>query len=121
MPGIFYYLVMNIVENVGVFLKLKSEVFVEFQIFKALVEKESSCSITTRRLDSGGEFFSKDFKFFCANMGYKDNTPHPTRHSGMEWLRDEITELRRRLDLGCRTSQFQADFALKRYSQQSIC
>jgi hypothetical protein len=40
------------------FLKLKSDVFREFQKFKALVENESGCHITSLRSDNGGEFFS---------------------------------------------------------------
>ena len=51
------------------FVMLKSEVFVEFQIFKELVEKEFGCPITTLRFDNGKELCSKEFKFFCANHG----------------------------------------------------
>ena len=55
------------------FLNLKSQVFAKFQIFKALVENESSCPITTLRFDNEREFCSKEFKIVL-NMGYKDNT-----------------------------------------------
>jgi hypothetical protein len=41
------------------FLKLKSNVFKEFQKFKALVENEPGCHITSLRSDNGEEFCSK--------------------------------------------------------------
>ena len=51
------------------FLKLKSDMFKEFQKFKALVEKESSCHITSLQFDNSGEFCSKEFNNFCAKHG----------------------------------------------------
>ena len=51
------------------FMKLKSGVFKEFQKFKALVEKESSCQITSLRYDNGGELCCKEFNSFCAKHG----------------------------------------------------
>jgi hypothetical protein len=42
-------------------LKLKSNVFVEFQKFKVLIEKELGCHITTLMSTNGGEFYSKEF------------------------------------------------------------
>jgi hypothetical protein len=56
---------------VGIFLKLKSDVFNEFQKFKALVEKESSCHINTLRSDNSGELCSKEYNNFCAKHGIK--------------------------------------------------
>ena len=53
------------------FLKLKFDVFNEFQKFKALVEKESGCHITSFRSDNGGKFYSKEFNKFCAKHGIK--------------------------------------------------
>jgi transposase InsO family protein len=53
------------------FLKLKSDVFKEFQNFKALVENESGCHITFLRYDNGGQFCSKEFNNFCAKHGFK--------------------------------------------------
>ena len=47
------------------FLKHKSETFENFKKFKALVEKQSGCSIKTLRLDRGGEFNSNEFNIFC--------------------------------------------------------
>ena len=53
------------------FLKLKFDVFNEFQKFKSLVEKESSCQITTLRSNNGGELCSKEFNNCCAKHGIK--------------------------------------------------
>jgi len=53
------------------FLKLKSDVFSEFQRFKDLVEKESGCNITTLGSDNGGELCSKELNKFCAKDGIK--------------------------------------------------
>ena len=47
------------------FLKKKSEVFVAFKNFKALVEKKSGYEIKALRSDRGGEFTSKEFYDFC--------------------------------------------------------
>jgi hypothetical protein len=44
------------------FLKLESEVFNEFQKFKALEEKNSGCHITPLRSNNGNELCSKEFK-----------------------------------------------------------
>ena len=51
------------------FLKVKSDVFKEFQKFKALVEKESGCQITSLWSDNGEKFCSKEFNNFCAKHG----------------------------------------------------
>ena len=51
------------------FLKLKYKVFNELQKFKALVEKEEGCHITSLRFDNSGEFFSKQFNNCCAKHG----------------------------------------------------
>jgi len=47
------------------FLKQKSETFGTFKKFKALVEKQSNCSIKTLRSDGGGKFTSREFNQFC--------------------------------------------------------
>jgi len=70
------------------FLKLKSDVFKEFQNFKALVENESGCHITSLRYDNGGEFCSKEFNNFCAKHGIKRQytTPYTPQQNGVvEW------------------------------------
>jgi len=51
------------------FLKYKSEVFENFKRFKALVEKQSGCSILALRSDRGGEFTSNEFATFCEKNG----------------------------------------------------
>jgi len=51
------------------FLKFKSEVFENFRKFKALVEKQSGCSLKALHSDRGGEFTSKEFDDFCEKNG----------------------------------------------------
>jgi hypothetical protein len=65
------------------FLKLKSEVFNEFQKFKALVEKELECHITNLGYGNGGGLCSKEFDNFCAKHGIKRQFTTP--HSIAEW------------------------------------
>lgn len=50
-------------------LRNKSDASAAFIKFKALVEKESSCSIKTLRTDRGGEFTLHEFQNFCAEAG----------------------------------------------------
>lgn len=51
------------------FLKEKSEAFGCFKRFRAMVEKESNCSILKLRTDRGGEFLSTEFEAFCSSLG----------------------------------------------------
>ena len=51
------------------FLQLKYDVFNEFQNFKALIEKNLGCHISSLIYDTGGEFYLKDFNKFCAKHG----------------------------------------------------
>jgi transposase InsO family protein len=70
------------------FLKLKSDVFEEFQNFKASAESESGCQITSLGSDNGGEFCSKEFNNFCAKHGMKRQytTPYTPKQNGVvEW------------------------------------
>lgn len=46
-------------------LKSKSDAFVAFKNFKALVEDRTNRKIKALRTDRGGEFMSNDFKAFC--------------------------------------------------------
>jgi hypothetical protein len=103
------------------FLKLKSDVFKEFQNFKALVENESGCHITSLRSDNGGELCSKEFNNFCAKHGIKDNTPHPILHNRMGWLKGETTLSQRCPDVCCRTGVFLTGFGQRQCSQQCTC
>lgn len=51
------------------FLKEKSEAFITFKRFKALVEKQSGCDIKCIRSDRGGEYTSKEFEEYCKDEG----------------------------------------------------
>jgi transposase InsO family protein len=53
------------------FLQEKSEAFVAFKCYKALVEKEVGNPIKVLRTDSGGEYSSREFVNFCENHGIK--------------------------------------------------
>ena len=46
------------------FLKEKSEAFIKFKAFKALVENQANRKITYLRPDNGGEFTSNEFNEF---------------------------------------------------------
>ena len=53
------------------FLKTKSEVFKQFQEFKALVETQTGRKIKVLRLDNGGEYTLGEFDDFCAEAGIR--------------------------------------------------
>ena len=53
------------------FLQEKSEAFVAFKSYKALVEKEVGNPIKVLRTDRGGEYNSHEFSNFCENHGIK--------------------------------------------------
>ena len=53
------------------FLKEKSEAFMKFKAFKALVENERIHEIKCLRSNNGGEFTSNEFNEFCENPGIK--------------------------------------------------
>ena len=48
------------------FMQKKSETFLKFCEFKALVEKESGKQVKALRSDNGGEYISGEFKDFCS-------------------------------------------------------
>ncbi|KAK2421428.1 E3 ubiquitin-protein ligase SPL2 [Trifolium repens] len=50
-------------------IEKKSEVFIKFKKFKALVEKQSDCSVKKLRTDGGGEYTSLEFAKFCEEEG----------------------------------------------------
>ena len=51
------------------FLQEKSEVYITFQNFKALVENEIGKKIKTLRTIRGDEYYSTKFEVFCVNHG----------------------------------------------------
>ena len=59
------------------FLKDKSEAFVKFKAFRALVEKESGKRIKCLRTDQGGEFTSSEFNKYCEEFGIKRQLSAP--------------------------------------------
>jgi transposase InsO family protein len=67
------------------FLKAKDEVFNKFQELKALVENISERKIKVLRYDNGGEYTSKEFKYFCREVGIKREltTPYNPHQNGV--------------------------------------
>jgi len=59
------------------FFKFKSEVSENFKRFKALVEKQSRCSIVALRSDRGGEFTSNEFATFYEKNGIRRKMTTP--------------------------------------------
>ena len=59
------------------FMKQKSETFSLFKKFKAMVEKQSGCTIKTLRSDGGGEFTSQEFNRFCEEEGINKQVTLP--------------------------------------------
>jgi len=53
------------------FLKLKSEAFIKFKEFKALIENQTGKRIQILRSDNGGEYESHEFESFCKEAGIK--------------------------------------------------
>ena len=53
------------------FLKNKSEVFENFNIYKEMVENEMDSKIKCLRYDNGGDFTSKEFMDYCNSHGIK--------------------------------------------------
>ena len=80
------------------FLKEKSEAFVKFKAFKALVENERNRKIKCLRLDNGGEFTSKEFHEFCENYGIKKQfsaTKNPQQNGVAERRNRTVQEVAR--------------------------
>lgn len=85
------------------FLKQKSEVFLMFKKFKALVENQSGCKIKRLRSDGGGEYTSREFNKFCQECGIERQVtvPYSPQQNGvaerknrslMEMARTMITD-----------------------------
>jgi hypothetical protein len=67
------------------FLNLKHEVFEKFKEFKSLVENLSEKKIKILGSDNGGEYTSKEFKYFCRDVGIKRDltTPYNPQQNGV--------------------------------------
>ena len=50
-------------------LKLKSEVFYQFKVFKALVENQFGMRLKILRYDNGGEYVKSNFINYCEDAG----------------------------------------------------
>lgn len=66
-------------------LKLKSEVFETFKIFKSMVEKKSGRSIKIPRTDGGGEFCSTEMSNYCKehDIVHEITAPYTPQHNGI--------------------------------------
>ncbi|KAK2446029.1 hypothetical protein QL285_016886 [Trifolium repens] len=64
-------------------IEKKSEVFTKFKKFKALVEKQSSCSVKKLRIDGGGEYTSLEFAKLCEEEGivHEVTAPYTPQHN----------------------------------------
>jgi transposase InsO family protein len=67
------------------FLKAKDDVFNKFQEFKDLVENLFERKIKILRSDNGGEYTTKEFKYFCREASIKREltTPYNPQQSGV--------------------------------------
>ena len=89
---------MTIVKTCGCIFEVKYEIFVMFQIVKALVEKQCDCQITTLRSNNGEEFFFKEFKICCDKheIQRQYTTPYTAQQNGVveRWNRT-VTKMAR--------------------------
>ena len=68
------------------FLKLKSEVFDHFKVFKALVENQSGRRLNILRSDNGGEYVKYEFISYCKDAGIhmQHSIPYTPRKNGVD-------------------------------------
>lgn len=66
-------------------LKLKTEVFLVFQQFCALVERQSGKKIKILRTDGIGEYTFREFKEFCSQKGidHEITALYTPQHNGL--------------------------------------
>ena len=66
-------------------LKAKGQVFVTFQKFHAMVERETGINLKCLRTDNGGEYTSNDFEGYCSHHGTRDEKtiPGTPQHNGV--------------------------------------
>jgi len=67
------------------FMQKKSETYLKFYEFKALVEKELGKKVKAPRSNNGGEFISGKFKDFCSAKGIQREliAPHNPEQNGV--------------------------------------
>ena len=67
------------------FLKLKSEVFEQLKVWKALVENQSGKKIKVLRTDNGKEYVNKNLQQLCEDCGIqmKHSTPYTPQQNGV--------------------------------------
>ena len=67
------------------FLSSKDQVFKKFQIFLHEVERLSGKKLGTLRMDNGGEYTSKVFFSYCANVGIlcQFSQPYTPQHNSV--------------------------------------
>ena len=66
------------------FLKKKYEFVDKFKEFKALVENHTEKKIKVLRIDNGGEFCNKEFKYLCKKCGIPRRKTIPYTPKKME-------------------------------------
>src|ERR1044072_5696308 len=66
-------------------MKLKSEVFEIFKVFRLMVEKQSGMCIKVLRTDRGGEFCSIEMSNYCKEHGivHEITAPYTPQHNGI--------------------------------------
>jgi len=72
------------------FMKLKSEFFETFKIFKAMVQNIFNKNINSIIFDGGGEYVKRYSKISVNQRGFEWNTQFHTHHKQMVWLRGRI-------------------------------
>ena len=66
-------------------LKLKDQVFQNFQQFHAMVEKETGSLLKGLHTDNGGEYFSHEFREYCSKHEIRNEkmAPGTPQHNGV--------------------------------------
>ena len=67
------------------FLKLKSEVFKQLKVWKALVENQSGKNIKVLRADNGKEYVNKNIQQLCeeCDIQMQHSTPYTPQQNGV--------------------------------------
>jgi transposase InsO family protein len=72
------------------FLKLKSDVFDKFLVYKALVENKSGHQIQRLRIDNGGEYVKNNFTSYCTTQGIQmqHTVPYTPQQNGVAKIKN---------------------------------